>query len=62
MSICPSNELQKNPQQRYQNASEIIEDFQEISKPLSTTHIDSKENICSAGKSKLKSGDLEEAM
>jgi len=39
--------LQKNPQQRYQNANEIVEDFQESSKPTSTTGSDSKENISS---------------
>jgi serine/threonine protein kinase/Tfp pilus assembly protein PilF len=45
-----SKALQKNPQKRYQNANEIIQDFQETSKPSSITSSDSKENISSAGK------------
>ena len=45
-----SKALQKNPQHRYQNANEIIEDFQETSKPSSTTGSDSKEKIPSAAK------------
>lgn len=45
-----SKALQKNPQQRYQNAKEIIGDFQDFSMPASTTVSESTENIPPASK------------